>query len=466
MATTSVRIRRRLGVEQLLGPTLTLVSEAGSLRTKEIVRRLGQKGLLSNASPDVSANILSEVGQTVVDATIALSESGLLESEAGEWRITAAGLRLVGKRQAVTFEMLRKRRSYKDYLKRLSAEKHRRDWQELRFDYYAAGRELTFEGSAHAGPTVLGYALEYSLKAALTELQGGLVPRSLLKGDESHNFRKLYRFCREHDLLTDTFISDDFLEYARHHFQRRYPSGQKELLRDRRSWTFGTSDLATYDDCIIQLERGLDKLYGSSTWSLGNRALTANFGSRLARAFFHDNVFAVDRLSEYRASTEDWPPSYPQSELDRPELVFSSGEHLPHPRATYQQARELLALDLAALFLYTDAEAPNPDPARTYLRAKPTLEEQSSDYFWILKRLREAFGSPAVEVVEDRDAGSALIIVYDRRAKHYWAPLEVSRGRLPILIRNEESKLRIERWILRTRELFASELRNLRLPSR
>lgn len=461
MSTTSVSQRQLLGVEQLLRPVLAIVSKAGPIPVRDIFGEIARQHLLAVSRPEIE-NILSEAGQIVVNATIALKESGLIESAGpAVWRVTPGGVRQLQKEVAITFDVLERRPQYREYLQRLAAEKRRRDWQELRFDYYVAGRILVLQGSAYAASTALAYALEYSFKAALTELRDGAVKRSILGG---HDFLNLYQTCLDHCLLHETYISDDFLEFAQHHFERRYPSGQSKLLSERRHWTFGASFLPTFDDCMIQLECGLDNIYGSSEWSLGNRALTVP-AEKLALSFFHNNVFAVARLNTYRDSVQPDQVAYPKPEhLERPDLLFAASEQLPHPRVTYQKAREFLNLDLAALFVYPDDRKPDPDPVWTFSQSRTSLPGDPYSYEWILKRLREEFGPAAVEVVEDHASHSIVIFVYDRGAKQYWAALEVIRNSLPLYIRNELSRRFLERWIEKTREMFVSDRRELRLP--
>ncbi|MBZ0113008.1 MAG: hypothetical protein K8J08_11135 [Thermoanaerobaculia bacterium] len=461
---------RSSGEEEFLSPTLGIVAERGPIPVDEIMKQLAQEGLLNlEASTTWPAahrgvpSLLSETGQAVVRATIALRESGLLASEGpGIWRITRAGRRLHSKGEQVSFETLKRRPPYKEYLRKLKAEAGRRDWQALRFDSYVSGRLLTFDGSSHTAPSALAYALEYSLKAALAELRGGLVPAATLR---CHDFPKLYHTCLDHDLLTQTYVSDDFLEYAQHHFERRYPSGQARVLQERKYWTFGREDLTTYDDCLLQIDRGLDEIYASSEWSLGNRALTIHGRNRLSRAFFHDNVYAIARLPEYRRSVDDGRLCFPEPErLERRELLFCSGDDLPCPRINYQRAQELLTLDLAALFIYPQVSGPHADPARVLLTPRGAHLGDRHNVEWILRQLREEFGSSSVEFLQDSRTQEVSIVVYDRGSKLYWASLPLSQEHLPSLARNIYTRELLDRWIDGTKKQFASERRVLRLP--
>lgn len=262
----------------------------------------------------------------------------------------------------------------------------------------------------------------------------------------------------------ETFISDDFLQYAQEHFERRYPSGQSRLLSKRKCWTFSRSFLSTYDDCILQIDRGLDQLYRSSEWSLGSRALSVPGSGRLGRAFFHDNVFAIARLLQYRSSVGDEWRNFPLPEhLEQPDRLFASGD-LPRPGLSYGEAQELLSLDLAALFVYPEASAPHPDPVQTLLSSRGARRGNWQEYDWIVERLRTEFGFTAVDILEEETTRNLVAVVYDRGAKDYWAALPVGRGYWPSLVRNGLSRDLLERWIDEAKAQFSSERRALRLP--
>ena len=105
------------------------------------------------------------------------------------------------------------------------------------------------------------------------------------------------------------------------------------------SW--GGSTIATYDDCITQLDRGLATIYGTQALRLGVHALYGFFVSAsMADAFFHDNVFAVEHLAEYRAMADSagTPPRLNIDEhlLDRQDLLFAR-DNLPYPGVTYSR---------------------------------------------------------------------------------------------------------------------------------
>jgi len=456
----SVTLRAR-PVEELLKPTLAVVASASPIHIRWIIRYLVREGIIAAADGRFGDEITSEVGQSVVEATIKLKESGLIKPVSpGTWQITSAGRRQLAKEEPITFDVLKRRPQYRNYLGRLAAENRRRDWQELRFDYYVAGRALSLQGSFNAAPLLLAYAVEYSLKAALAEAKG--VPRALTN---SHDFVQLYQACLERSLLTSTRISNDFLKFVQDHFERRYPTLQAALLARRKRWSFGPALLATYDDCMIQVDCALDEIYGSSHWSLGNKALTTP-ASEMARAFFHDNVFAIDRLEEYRTSVREPRFNYPDPNyLDRAELVFSASEHLPYPSLRYETARKLLSLDLAGLFIYPEVGAPDPDPVRILEAGRRSLVSSALVCEWVVVALRKEFGGHAVEIVEEREARRVVVIVYERRAIQYWAPLELVRGGLPLLFENQQSRRALVNWIRRVKEVFGSGLRQVRDPS-
>lgn len=342
-------------LEDLLGPTLSMVVRLGPIRASDIAALLHRERLLPADSPRDAQDVVHGTGRIVLHATQHLNQAGLIEWESPRvFTATPAGQRLAGKQGRITFAELRKRPRYTDHLRKRATDARRRSWQWRRFDHYAGGRLLTKQGSFYAAPTILAYAIEYSLKAALDELPNGAPEKHLHFGrDYRHDLRKLYELCSGKRLLEAVDISADFFDYASEHFKRRYPSLEKDVLADRKRIQFGGAILTTYDDAMIQLDRGLDDLYGAGTWSLGNFALTGSF-TGLSKAFFHDNVFAVDRLAEYLSSAEGERIKYPEREhLERPELLFAcDSERMGYTGITYEKAQEILDAKLAARFVY------------------------------------------------------------------------------------------------------------------
>lgn len=362
-ATRDDRAAYRSQLEDLLGPTLSLIANLGPIRATDIASMLHRKGLLPAESSEDAQDVVHGTGRIVLGASQELKNAELIKWESPRvFSATRAGHRLARSGRRVTFEELRKRPKYVHHQRRIADKVRRQAWQHRRFDHYVAGRLLASEGSFYAAPTVFAYAIEYSLKAAINELPDGAPERRVLRARESrHNLNGLYGVCCDKGLLEGVDISADFLVYAEEHFGRRYPSGERDLLDKRGRIVFGGDIRAVYDDVMIQLERGLDALYGEGTWSLGSRALTDSFAG-LAKAFFHDNVFAVNRLAEYRAALEGKRITYPEPEhLDRPDMLFAcDSERMGYPGVTYEKAREVLHANLASSFVYPQ-EPQDPD---------------------------------------------------------------------------------------------------------
>jgi hypothetical protein len=346
----------------------------------------------------------------------------------------------------------------------------------LRLEHYASGRLLCLHGGFTAAPIVLAYAIEYHLKGALAEFEDDLTDdeKRLVRSD--HKLVELYTACLNRGLLRSTFVSSDFLLFARHHFERRYPSTEDAILRDRRYWQFGRSMLHTYDDCIVQLDRGLAEMYGTDKYLLGGRALSGSLSvSRsLVKALFHDNVHALEDLPRYIAAAREFRMFPPDEEPDsRPEVWYSSTDALPSPSMSLEEARELLEWNLAAFFRYPAQGEPDPDPARLLAKfqvAQFSLPHAVADYKWAYEQAVRAFGRGGVDLVREEgdfargDKGRVVLTVFERKAKKWFRPVVLDHGAIVPIRPNPHTKAALEAWIAETLAMFRRERNGLRKP--
>jgi hypothetical protein len=448
--------------EKLLGPVLRLLAAKGELSISDTT------SLLSESPSDTLERPTRTASDIVAAALNSLGTAGLLERTSPDvWRITPEGKALAEREPLeLRFETLKQYPSYNAYWACIARDNLRQKFLELRFEHYASGRLLFLQGSHAAAAVLLAYSIEYYLKAALIEVEATWTPqeRALVRG--SHNLVELYHLCLRRGLLTDSYVSFDFMKYAHDHFERRYPSGERSVLSGRGYWSFGGSMLYTYDDCIVQLDRAVANTYNSHAWRVGVHALADTVVSpRLVDALFHANVFAIEDLRADRAALAGLGVKFDATILDHPDqLYFRDG--LPVHASTYERAKELLKYQLAAYFRYPKQEEPDPDPAR--VSAANDRDRSAATGViscrWAIDRVVKAFRKEAVELTENLEARQVLLTVFDRRAKHWYRRLVLREGNLPLLFRNEESEAVVEQWIADTRSSFARLRPNLRIP--
>jgi hypothetical protein len=324
---------------------------------------------------------------------------------------------------------------------------------------------LLLQGSFDAAAVLLAYSLEYHLKAAMLEVEDSWTTDERRLVEKSHNLKALYRSALQKGLLATSFVSFDFLEFAGDHFTRRYPSRAQELLSRKGYWSFGGQKLHTYDDAITQLDMALAELYGSARYTLGAHAI-AGFGvsGSLADAFFHDNLFVLERLPAYRGAVEDEHHLNLDSDLlERPEALFAR-DRFPHPAKTLEGARELVKWHLAAFFRYPKKGEPDPDPSRLLSERSPLVPPLSHYSRWVVERAIREFGKGAVEVSENREEQEVVLRVFDRRAKKWHRSLVLRSGYIEGFIRNTENEAVVDRWFSATRGQFKRFRANLRIP--
>lgn len=441
--------------EELLGPALRLLASRSALTVGDATSLLSESGLPTTT--DVVAAALNSLGT-----------AGLLVRTAPDtWRITVEGEALAEREPLeLTFQTLRQYPCYEAYWAGIARDSVRRKFLELRFEHYASGRLLFMQGSHAAAAVLLAYSTEYHLKAALLEVEATWTPQERALVTRSHNLFELYRLCLRRGLLTSSYVSFDFMEYAHDHFERRYPSGERSILSDRGYWSFGGSMLYTYDDCVVQLDRALAAVYATHAWRMDVHALTdTTLSPHLVDAFFHANVFAIENLRMSRAALVSAEVRFDEAVIDHPDqLYFRDG--LPVHVSTYERAQELLSHQLVAYFRYPKQGDPDPDPARllaTNDRDRSAAAGVSSCR-WVIDRVMAVFGGGAVELTEDRKARQVVLTVFDRRAKRWHRELVLREGNVPLLSRNRNNETFVEQWITDTRASFERLRPNLRIP--
>jgi hypothetical protein len=334
-----------------------------------------------------------------------------------------------------------------------------------RFEHYTCGRLLYLQGSHSAAAVLLAYAIEYHLKAAMIEVKSSWTPDERSIVEKSHDLKILYQACLRRGLLTKSYISPDFMDYAHDHFERRYPKREDNLLTSRGYWRFGGSLLQTYDDCILQLDLALAEHYGTLEHTMGAYAIGGILAARpLTDAFFHENVFALETLSDYKAVVrQNSRLNLDGALLDSPDLLFTR-DNLPHPGVTIARAREVLEWDLAAYFRYPKKSEPDPDPARLLAKRSHDLPYGIHYSKWVIERACREFGRGSVDVTEVKERKEVVLWLFDRRAKKWYTSQVLRSGFVESLVRNEESERVVDVWFAKTREQFQHHRRNLRVP--
>lgn len=456
--------------ESLLLPTLKLARAAGGLSTQSAARLLAPEYLEEESFQQTKIGEAPYAHSLAAAALTSLTAAGLLETQGfGFWRITEAGKAVLeSEPAAIDFEFLTRFASYRRHWNVIRRDDMRNRYLTLRFEHYVCGRLLLLQGSHYAAAALLAYAIEYHLKAALSEVQDTWTENDRKLVGRSHDLPSLYRACQNHSLLGGSHISVELLAYARDHFSRRYPRGERELLTTHGYWSFGGNLLPTIDDCITQLDLALADIYQTNTLTLGAKAL-AGFGiaPNLLNAFFHGNIFAIENLRLYREAAAEFPhaqENIPLDQLERPELLFAR-EGFSHPGITIQLAKRLLDYNLAAFFRYPKKGEPDPDPVRLTRKWRSLNQTNRLNYSrWVVKRVRQEFGDESVEIVEDRDTKRVTLVVFDRRAKKWHRSISLRPGVIGLFIQNTQSREFLDQWIADTKKQFQRRRRGFRHP--
>lgn len=454
-----------LNHEPLLLPALKYASSVPRVRLAEAVEHLVAERSLTRPKIQGSPGRATPPFNLVSWAFISLATAGLVRSVApAQWELTPEGREVLDQEpESIGFDFLSTFEAYRGHWDDKKLDYLRQSYQLLRFEHYTGGRALFLQGFHDTAAVALAYSIEYHLKAALEEVRGRWE-----KEDNAfflnHDLKQQYRRALHHGVLTSTYISFDFLEYVGDHFSRRYPSGEDELLGRRRYWRFGGSILATYDDCVLQLDSGLAEVYESQRYSLGAHAL---FGHGVSpngiNAFFHNNIFALDRLPGVRSSCEKEDSNLPQEQLENPELLLAR-TGFPHPGESLARARRVLDCQLAAFFRYPKVGEPDPDPARLLSRHWHQLPSGIHYSRWVIGRIRSEFGDDSVEIVEDKDSEQVCLRVFDRKAKRWVRELKLRQGLAEYFLDTPDNRAQVETWIEETRLQFRKLRPNLRRP--
>ncbi len=183
------------------------------------------------------------------------------------------------------------------------------DFNNFRFDYYLAGRELLFSKAAHGkiSDMLLGYAIEACLKQGLIELEISgvrLDKKTINERNSKHNIPILFNYCQNYGIFQDIKVSKEFLDVVNRNLKCRYPSHQKKIFEDANridpflfSLNIGTV-IQYYDDLYCKLDDSLCAFHGDDRKSSIFKA-AYQVGSATGRIFFHSNAPALSRLSKY-----------------------------------------------------------------------------------------------------------------------------------------------------------------------
>jgi hypothetical protein len=141
----------------------------------------------------------------------------------------------------------------------------RKEWSEIRLDFYSSGRLLYSQGLFFGGAIQLTYAIEMSLKALAYEFcdRPGATQKFKKKYTNSHDIVKIYEALEALGAIDGISISKDFLKYL-NYFSERYPSKiierKKEMARDYGGGLQGVNLISYYDYMMIELDKRIFEL--------------------------------------------------------------------------------------------------------------------------------------------------------------------------------------------------------------
>lgn len=337
----------------------------------------------------------------------------------------------------------------------------RQDLRDKALEYYASGRRLVAETAFTAAPLLLAYAIEMILKAGLYQFQEFWTENDRKLAFKQHDLVKLYQRTRQlgnsghldaSAPFQDTYIAEEFLEFASDHFSRRYP----DLTEDPRPWSFGTTKLAVYDDCICQLDTSLARSLGDPSASLIHAALHDRhpIRERMVTDMFHENDFA------YKAA-ENFIDRDGESEGYLAILRSDPSKHAEFVARTRTRS-PILELNLAAWFRYPRDGEPDPDPL---VNLSYSLESAGSEYS-LARVLAREFGHENVRVIAaSLHGGYSIVQIFDRAARKYWMEIHALSDRMNALgVVGATTANWLDCVIAKTRELFAQKRPGLLAP--
>lgn len=401
--------------EALLGPILLLLDKAGPCSQQELAARLDHM-LPDRERSYVRGRTGVTISSALGTALANLRGAGLIEL-GSRVSITDAGRRF---REATggtpALKELRALPAFDSWQKGLERDHKRREFLNLRFQSYVAGRVAAQAGLFLPSGMLLAYAIEYHLKAPFAD-----------RGEPklSHDLVELMKDCRAEGWYREVRIAEDFLRYATDHFKMRYPKLAEEVFEERGGVSYSSALLHTYDDALIQLDLALADHYEDMKLSMGAHALAGSIrvGRAAAEHFFVGNIHALSALDRYRVAGGE--ERFSAAELDRPEGLYSgargSGVTLP-----FEIAQKLKDCELAGWFVYTRPGQPDPDPVRLLGQRLPRagVATRASK---LVEEISREFGPGRVEVIEDRPNGETTVRVFDRGATQWWVDVQVER---------------------------------------
>ena len=455
-------------VEEVLLPLLELLSRK-ALTVQEACKVLAKEMALHEVEQrEVESNFASaRFNPRVTGAWQTLSRAGLLEDGPWRWAKVASSrgreILALGLRRLTVKEMEGRIPSYAALHQADELESVARGYRDRALENYASGRRLMSEGALLAAPVLLGYAIEMLLKAGLHRFRNRWGKKDKDLVSRSHDLAKLYARARElakahalngGELFANTFIANDFLEFARDQFARRYRHGEKHLSGGRTLWSFGTTKLATYDDCLCQLDDSLAEAVGNPAISLVHAALHENnpLVKRLASEIFRENPFAHRSAANYLIEPRKGSRGFLAT-------MKTDASRYDDFIAKTQQRQRIFSLNLAAWFCYPKDNEPDPDPLLAR-RSNLGLVRAFVD------RLSSEFGEENVRVISAPISGSYLIVqVFDRSAKPFYREIRLKGERNDVLwVEREKVKQALEDAILNARRQFKTKRPNLLLP--
>ena len=182
----------------------------------------------------------------------------------------------------------------------------RREWTDVRLDYYVSARKLLGQGFFHSAGILFAYAVETHLQAALYEFYKGdqdrKVGRDILK---NHKITELFNHYKNLNLLPAIVVSNDFLIFVEDNFQR-YPGQiiprRGDRLNENGVVSFGIDGIHYYDDLVIQLDKNILEYTDSLDSSIGvNAIMRVDDICRIK--FFQNNVHALSNIDYYLNKT-------------------------------------------------------------------------------------------------------------------------------------------------------------------
>lgn len=183
----------------------------------------------------------------------------------------------------------------------------RREWTDVRLDYYVSARNLIGQGFFHSAGILFAYAVETHLQAILYEVykgdQDAKVKNDTLK---KHKITKLFNHYKNLNLLPAIEVSNDFLEFIEDNFQR-YPGQiiprRNGRLNENGVVHYGVSDIHFYDDLIMQLDKNILEFTDSLDSSIGVNAIM-RVDDICRNKFFQNNVHALSNIDYYLSKIE------------------------------------------------------------------------------------------------------------------------------------------------------------------